>query len=188
MRKTNIFGRKVGRTKVLYLIIMIFVVVVGSYYAMIQIQDKRLNELQQQEIVLQDQIDDLLETSLLTTYHEVGQIIQFLPNTYNQLGIINEINFVKNLSGLSLASNYSLSLDDEATSPFEQNLPTSVKFVRISLAMTIDDPALILDFIDNLLDQDQMYYIDTLSVSYTNDSRATIQMTIYTFYNDVELS
>jgi hypothetical protein len=54
--------------------------------------------------------------------------------------------------------------------------------------MTIDDPALILDFIDNLLSQDQIYYIDTLSVSYTNDFRAIIQMTIYTFYNDVELS
>jgi type II secretory pathway pseudopilin PulG len=188
MRKTNVFGRKVSHTKVLYIIVIIFVIIVGSYYSMIRIQDNRLEELQQQEIVLQDQIDDLLETSQLTTYHDVGQIIQYLPNTYNQLGIINEINFVKNLSGLSLASSYSLSLDEQAVSPFEQNLPATVKFVKISLSMTIDDPALILDFIDNLLSQDQIYYIDTLSVSYTNDFRAIIQMTIYTFYNDVELS
>ena len=103
MRKTNVFGRKVSHTKVLYIIVIIFVIIVGSYYSMIRIQDNRLEELQQQEIVLQDQIDDLLETSQLTTYHDVGQIIQYLPNTYNQLGIIIEINFFKNLSGLSLA-------------------------------------------------------------------------------------
>ena len=52
MRKTNVFGRKVSHTKVLYIIVIIFVIIVGSYYSMIQIQDNRLEELQQQEIVL----------------------------------------------------------------------------------------------------------------------------------------
>jgi len=188
MRKTNVFGRKINQTKALYLIIVVFVIVVGLYYTIVEIQSNQLAELQQQEILLQNQIDDLLETSQTETYHEVSQIIQYLPNEYNQLGIINEIGFVRNLSGLALATQFSLNFDVDTDSPFSQQLPSSVMFVEISISMTVDNPSLILDFVDNLLDQDQIYMIDSLSVNYLDDGRATVQVICYTFYNDVLVS
>ncbi|MBU1094247.1 MAG: hypothetical protein KKH01_07280 [Firmicutes bacterium] len=188
MRKTNVFGRKVHRAKLLYLVFFVFVAVIALNYTIIQIQTSQLEELQQQEIILQDQIDNLLETSQLETYHEVSQIIQYLPNTYNQLGIINEIGFVRNLSGLALATNFSLNFDESTDSPFEEDLVSTVTFTKITLSMTIDNPTLIFDFIDNLLAQDRIYYIDALEVTYTTDDKAMIQMTIYTFYNDVLIS
>lgn len=188
MRKTNVFGRKVHRAKLLYLVFFVFVAVIALNYTIIQIQTSQLEELQQQEIILQDQIDNLLETSQLETYHEVSQIIQYLPNTYNQLGIINEIGFVRNLSGLALATQFSLNFDVDTDSPFSQQLPSSVMFVEISISMTVDNPSLILDFVDNLLDQDQIYMIDSLSVNYLDDGRATVQVICYTFYNDVLVS
>ncbi len=188
MRKVNVFGRKVNQTKALYLIVVVFAIVVGLYYVILEIQSNQLAELQQQEVLLQNQIDDLLETSQTETYHEVSQIIQYLPNVYNQLGIINEIGFVRNLSGLALATNFALNFDIDADSPFEEKLPNTIQFVKISISMTIDDPILILDFIDNLLDQDQIYMIDSLSVNYLNDGRATVQLTVYTFYNEVLVS
>ncbi len=188
MRKLNVFGRKINHTKTLYLLIVVFAIVIALYYTISEIQSNQLEELKQQEISLQNNIDDLLETSQSETYHEISQIIQYLPNAYNQLGIINEIGFVKNLSGLALATNYSLNIEESSASPFEMNLPSTLVFTKISLNMTIEDPLLIMDFMDNLLSQDRIYYIDTLNVSYTNDNKAIIQLVIYTFYNDVELS
>ncbi|MBN2299825.1 MAG: hypothetical protein JXC31_01430 [Acholeplasmataceae bacterium] len=188
MRKTNVFGRKINQSKMLYLIFAVFVIAVAGYFSIVEIQSNRLNNLQAEQVIIQSQIDDLLETSQSTTYHDISQIIQYLPNSYNQLGIINEINFIKNISGLALATNYSINFDEFAESPFEQDLPDTVKFAEISLSMQIDDPDLILDFMDNLLDQNRLYYIDQLSVSYTVDSGASIQMTFYTIYNDVSLA
>lgn len=188
MRKTNVFGKKVNQAKVLYILFFVFIIVIALYYTIVEIQTKQLLELQHQEIILQDQIDNVLETSQSETYHEISQIIQYLPNTYNQLGISNEIGFVRNLSGLALATNFSVSFEASSDSPFEEDLPDTIVFTKISLSMTIDDPTLILDFIDNLLSQDRIYYIDEMVVTYSNDSRAIIQMTIYTFYNDVVIS
>ncbi len=188
MRKTNVFGKKVNQAKTLYLIIAVFVLVVAGYFTIIQVQNNKLIQLQEQEVVLQSQIDTLLATTQSETYHEISQIIQYLPNQYNQLSILNELDFVKNLSGLALATGYSVDFIENADSPFTQALPDTVKFAQIDLSMHITDPDLILDFIDNLLDQDRLYYISTMSVSYTDIGEATIQMTLYTFYNDVVLS
>lgn len=188
MRKVNVFGRKVNQTKALYLIFVVFVLVVGLYYTIVEIQSNQLEELKQQQVLLQNQIDDLLETSQTETYHEVSQIIQYLPNVYNQLGIINEIGFVRNLSGLALATGFSLNFDLEANSPFVEKLPSTVQFVEISISMTVSDATLILDFMDNLLDQDQIYMIDSLFVNYLIDGRATVQLVVFTFYNNVLVS
>lgn len=188
MRKIDVFGRKVNQAKILYLIIIVFVIVIGAYFAINEIQTNKLEELQAQQELWQSQIDDLLETNQTVSYHEVSQIVQYLPNTYNQLGIINEIGFVKNLSGLALASNYSLSFNESADSPFDDELPDTVMFAKISLSMFIEDPALILEFMDNLLAQDRIYYIDQINVTYTDSGQAMIQMTLYTFYNVVDIS
>ena len=187
MRKTNVFGRKVNQARALYLIIFVFVLVIGGYYLIEEVQTKNLEELQAQQVDLQYQIDDLLMSTQTDTYHDISQIIQYLPNSYNQLSIINEISFVRNLSGLALATNFELNFDESADSPFEESLPSSVNFVRIDLSMTVTDPLLVLDFIDQLLDQDLIYYIDALNVNYTT-AGAIIQMTIYTFYNDVNIA
>lgn len=188
MRKINVFGKKVNQAKALYLIIAIFIIVVAGYFVIVEVQTNKLAALQEQEVVLQNQIDDLLESSQAGTYHEISQIIQYLPNQYNQLSILNEIDFVKNLSGLALATGYSVNFDESADSPFSQSLPETVKFAKIDIQMHISDPNLILDFMDNLLDQSRLYYISTLSVSYTDTNEALVQMTVYTFYNDVVLS
>ncbi len=187
MRKTNVFGRKVNQAKTLYLIIFVFIAVLAGYYLIQQVQSKRLLELEQQQIVLQNQIDDLLETSQTDTYYEISQIIQYLPNSYNRLSIVNEVAFVRDLSGLTLATNYGLTFEESADSPFEESLPETLQFTKIALTMTIDTPELILDFIDNLLDQDLIYYIDTINVTYASGN-AVVQMTIYTFYNDVNIA
>ncbi|GEM_PF-499358 len=188
MRKINLFGQKINQTKILYLIVLVFIIVIGGYFAITEIKTNQLEDLQAQELVLQNQIDDLLESSQLVTYHEISQIIQYLPNTYDQLSIINELGFIKNLSGLALATNYQLSFDQDAESPFAESLPDTVNFTKISMSMYVDDPTLVLDFIDNLLEQDRIYYIDQLSVSYSDDGSAMVQMDLYTFYNEVNVS
>ena len=185
MRKIDVFGRKINQAKPLYIIILVFVLVISGYYAITQYQSNKLLQLEQQEEELQTEIDTLLNSNEQESYHEIGEIIQYLPNTYNQGRIVNDLNYVRNVSGLALATGYQVSFTPTTESPFTETLPQTIKFVRITISMTIEDPLLIIDYIENLIDQDQIYYIEHLSVSYLSDGSATIELEIFSFYNDI---
>ena len=185
MRKIDVFGRRINQAKPLYIIILVFVLVISGYYAILQYQSNALQELEQEEELLQTQINALLSSDEQVSYHEIGEIIQYLPNTYNQGRIVNDLNYVKNVSGLALAEQYQVTFTTNAASPFTETLPSTVKFVRISMSMTIEDPLLILDCIENLIDQDQIYYVRNMNVTLLTDGSATVELVVYSFYNDI---
>ena len=188
MRKIDVFGRKINQTKPLYLIILVFIIVIAAYFAIVRFQANELQDLKDQEEELNTQIDAILNANEELSYHEIGEIIQYLPNTYNQTSIISDLNFVKNVSGLALATGYQTTFTVDTTSPFEEELPSTVRFIKIVITMNIDDPLLILDYVDYLIEQDQIYYLNKLNVSYLSDGAASIQLEIYTFYNAVDIS
>ena len=188
MRKIDVFGHKINQTKPLYLIILVFIVVIAAYFLIVRFQTNELQDLKDQEEQLNSQIDAILNANEELSYHEIGAIIQYLPNTYNQTSIISDLNFVKNVSGLALATGYQTTFTVDTASPFEEELPSTVRFVKIVITMNIDDPLLILDYVDYLIEQDQIYYLNKLNVSYLIDGAASIQLEIYTFYNAVDIS
>lgn len=96
-----------------------------------------------------------------------------------------EIELLRNLSGLSDASGYKISFIQDTASPFEYTLPSTVKFVSISISMTVPDVNSILVFIDNIQNQNSIFYIKNFNLSIGADGRASVQIILYTFYNDV---
>ncbi len=187
MRKQDVFGRKINQSKPLYLLVIVFALLVLTYIIILNLKNFSLNRLSAEEAQIQTEIDDLLDSSQTVTYHEIAEIIPYLPITYNQASVVNELNLVKNLSGLSLAEDYRLTFTEAANSPFSETLPTTIKFIHISISMTIADPTLVMDYIDALLEQDRLFYINTVNVSYTTDGGAYVSMSVYTFYNDIDL-
>ena len=188
MRKMNVFGHKINQTKPLYLIILVFIIVISGYYAIIQLQAKELSDLKKEEESLNTHIEAILNNNEELSYHEIGEIIQYLPNTYNQTSMINDLNYVKNVSGLALAESYKEAFTVDTTSPFTETLPSTVRFVKIVITMTIDEPLFILDYIDYLIALDHIYFVSKLNVYYLSDGKASIQLEIYAFYNAVNVS
>ncbi|MDI6452593.1 hypothetical protein [Peloplasma aerotolerans] len=188
MRKYDVFGKKINQNRTLLYIFIVFVLVLGGYLLIQNIQQKRLEELRRQEIAIQNQIDQLLHMEQPVSYHSISEIIQFLPNTFNQSTISHQIESVKNVSGLSAVENYQITFNTNVTSPFTDDLPSSVRFVRLTISFVTDNPLNVLDFIDHLYDLDLIYYIAQVQVLYTDDDEAIIQMIVYTFYNDVDIS
>lgn len=187
MRKLDVFGRRISQVKFVYMMIVVFVVVLAARLIVLRIQSARLDALLAQETQLQMQIDTILSDNDAFSYHEIAEIVPFLPNAYQPILISNDFEIAKNLSGLSSATNYQTELDPDAESPFDFNLATSVKYVHITLDMNIDDATKILDFIDHLLALDRLYFIDTLTVSLLDGGGAVVTMSLYTFYNDVAI-
>lgn len=188
MRKYDTFGKKISQVKAFYYLFFIFIFLVAGYLLVTNLQNNRYQDLVQEERVIQRQINTLLQNTNQETYHEIGEIIQYLPNAFDQNAIHRELEYVRNLSGLSLAQNYQVTYQLDAATPFTHTLPSTVKFVRMAITFQTDQPDGILDYIDNIYGQDTLYYISQMSVSYQIEGVASVQVLIYTFYNDVILT
>jgi hypothetical protein len=182
MRKYNVFGKKLSKTKALPLMIVIFIGVIAGYYLINYTQNNRLDELEQNEIVLRNQIDQILESEENESYLEIGELMPYIPVLFNQQVIENDIIIAKNLAGLALSEDFLITVVNDVDSPFEDEQPEDLRFVRISVSFIADNDIKAIDFMDQLLALDHMYYISSVQASYLIDGNLQIQFVIYGFY------
>ncbi len=185
MRKTNVFGKKINQVKVIYFIVFIFAVVFGARVYILNLQANRLAYYQEQEEDILNRIDDIVGSNQTESYHLIGEIIQYLPNTYTEAQISDEVEFVMNLSGLSLAQGVEVTVEEEANTPFGNEVPTTVKAISVGLSYSTNNLTGIMEFVNHLYDQDRIYYIESLNVNINLSGQATVNMIFYTFINDV---
>lgn len=188
MRKTNVFGKRISQVKVVYFIAIIFALVFGARVYILNLQEERLTYYQDQESEILSRINAIVNSNTEETYHLIGEIIQYLPNTYTSQQIQDEVEFVMNLSELSLATDISVALAEQATTPFGNLVTTTVKAIKVSLSFTTDTPDQVLDFVTNLYAQDRIYYIESSHVSINSLGSADVSFVFYTFYNNVSVS
>ncbi len=181
MRKYDIFGKKISQIKFVYLLIIVLLLGIVGYFGVIRLQVNRLDELEKQEKAIQQQIDRLLAINEPVTYQTIDELIPYLPQSYDQYIINQELNYILNSSGFEEIEKYSVVYNEDVLSPFDQVLPTSVKFVRISINLTVMEPEKLLNYLDYLYDLNRLYLIEQFSVSYTIDG-AIAQIVLYTFY------
>jgi len=62
MRKVNVFGKKINQVKTIYIIVFLFAIIFAARTWMISIQTDRLESLQADELILDRQLNQLLET------------------------------------------------------------------------------------------------------------------------------
>lgn len=188
MRKIDVFGRKLNLTRPFYLIILIFAIVLPGYFLIQNYFNAKMDELSAQRTQLQNQIITLLGESQEEALLEIDEMTPYLPTNYSQNAILSELESVKNLAGLALAANYELSIQDDVEIPFDQVIPSTVKGVKMTLSMTIDDASKILDYTDILISLDTIYYIESLEVTYFGQNQAMVELVFYSFYNDIIIS
>ncbi|BCR35584.1 hypothetical protein [Mariniplasma anaerobium] len=182
MRKYNVFGKKLSKTKALPFMILIFIGVIVGYYLINYTQNIRLDELEENEIVLRNQINQILESEETESYLEIGELMPFIPVSYNAQAIQNDVTIARNLAGLTLAENFRTTLVNDVDSPFDEDQAENLKYVRISVSFTATDDTDAIDFMNQLLDLDHIYYISSVSASYLIDGGLQIEFIIYGFY------
>lgn len=188
MRKVDVFGRKQNQARPLYLLILVFVVIFAGYYLSNYMQQNELKalELRQQEI--QRNINQLVNIPEEETYHLIGEIIHELPNQFSQYHIINDLNYIRSASGLLGATDYVVQIEDRQSSPYTFTLPSTIRFVKISVGFSTDRPERILDYLDYITTMDRFYVVSKAEIYYDDLNNAYAFLTIYSFYNDVQIN
>jgi len=184
MRKYDIFGKKISQVKFIYLLIVIFLLAIAGYFGVINLQESRLYELEQQERLIQRQINQLLSTEQPITYQTIDELLPYLPTTFDQYVVSTELLEARNAASFQSISNYAVSYNTQVASPFTATMPAQLKYVRISMNITVTEPAKLLDFIEALYAHDRLYYIQQFNVTMTTDG-AIAQLVIFTFYHDI---
>lgn len=188
MRKINVFGQKQNQARPLYLTVLVFFVVFAGYYISNYLQDQRLAELEAEQARIQSLINQVINTPENETYHQIGEIIFQLPNTFDEYDIVNDLNYIRRASGLLESDLYKVDITDDADSPYTFSLADTVKFVQIKITFDTNYPERVLDYLDYITSLDRFYYVSDVRISFLEDSPDFVQITLYSFYNDVELN
>lgn len=185
MRRYNVFGKKLSKTKALPLMILIFVVVIAGYYLMSVYQNQKLDELEQREVELNLEISQLINDQENITYLEIGEIMPFLPSSYDNQSIDNEILIAKNLALFESTDTFNHTITNDVNSPFDEALDQQIKFTRINVSFNVDDHIKALSFMDSIIDMTTIYHIDSMDLSFLTNGNVQVDMVIYTFYYDM---
>ena len=184
MRKVNVFGKKISQVSTIYVIVFLFAIIFALRTWMLSVQTEQLESLQADELILERELNQLLESEQEEIFHPIGEIVTAFPLSVNLLDIDNELLYLKHASGMAFASVYQYEIIVDADNPFEESLPSSVKFIEIRFDITTNDVSHITHFIDLMIELDRIYYIDSLDVS-LNDGEIITSIIVYTFYNPI---
>ncbi|HAQ56260.1 MAG TPA: hypothetical protein DCR44_02485 [Acholeplasmatales bacterium] len=185
MRNRNVFGKKINHVSFVIILVVLFLGVIGTRLGMLAILETQLSELEREQAVLQGRIDAILIETENRTYHDVLDIIDELPMSFDQIGISDDLSIARGLSEIAFAD-YNEAIQNDVDNPFTTELPTSVRAVAITISMTVTDASLIPDYLDAIAGLGRIFYIDAVTVDYL-DIGAYVTLTVFTFYNDVDL-
>ena len=186
MRKYNVFGKKLSKTKALPFMILIFIVVIAGYYLITMFQTNQLESLRQEELRLRSEIEALLADENESTYLEIGEIMSILSQSFERASIENDLLIAKGIAALNDAENYRVDITDQVDYPLEEAVADSIVSVRINISFITDDGSSILTYVDTILDANYIYYIDSFNLTTLTDGSIQTSITFYTFYNAIE--
>ena len=182
MRKNNVFGKSNNASRPLYTLAIVFVAVIIGYVALLIYSSVNISNLQTENSQIQQSINNLLLNEQSKTYKSVEELIPYLPNEFTQSTVYNEIILTRNLSGLELSNNFHISFIIDSDNPFEETINTDLKYVKISISFSTDDPAKALDYVNNIISLDRLYYVNTTDLNILSSDNTMVVIDLYTFY------
>ena len=181
MRKRDVFGRRINHVSFVIILVVLFIAIIGGRFAMLAVLDNRLAGLEVEQTDLERRIAAIVAATEAETYHEIADIIDELPQAFDQIGVSDDLSIARGIAGIG-SSDYLETIEDDAANPFGEALPEGVVAVRIEITMTVDDASKILAYLDAVAGLDRIYHIDELTVDIL-DEGAYASLTIYTFYD-----
>ena len=182
MRNHDVFGKRKNQNKPLIILAIVFLAIIIGYVTILLYSTTTVSRLQTENSQIQANINTLLLNEQSKTYRSIEELIPYLPNEFIQSRIYDEIILTRNLSGLIAADNFSVDFSLDSTSPFEETINENLKYVKITVSFSTDNPILALDFVDNIISLDRLYYLQSTKLDILSNDNTMVVIDLYTFY------
>jgi len=189
MRKTNVFGKKQSQIRPFFVFLAVFIVLVPAYLLVDYVFEQELTDLQDQGQEIQREIDQLISTHQSSGPGEIsaGMIYTGFESYYFDYYLQDQVVLLLNQTGIVLEPTDQIIVSTSSNNPISTALPEDIVIKEINADITVNNFSQIIDFMNLLIDQDQLYYIDTLQSALLEDGSYHIQMSFYVFYLENEI-
>lgn len=194
-RKRNVFGKRLTRFGLIGTIIGLVLVFAAVKVIFTLQQNAKQKKIDDDLVAVKEEIKNYKRqiNRKADSYENVGELIATLPASFDRQATSLDLDRMVILSGLSESTTSTRKMTEASTLPFECSVST-VKAYQITMTLygKVDDVNSVLNFMNYLMDysHENFYYIE--SINYSEDrsiyKRSTTTITLYTFYNDIELT
>lgn len=185
MRNSNLFGKKIRRVNIVFILVFILIIELSGYLFLSYLQQNKIDQLKEDQADIQLAINQALDQSSEEEYLQISEMVDHLPTTISAFLISEELELLRNLTGISLDSNFNLEISMNVTNPFHHTFASTFRSVSIDVTMDVDDSSLLFDFLDNLDSMERIYYVEDVKVVLYTDGSARAELTLFTFYNAI---
>lgn len=194
-RKRNVFGKSTTRFGLIGVIAFLAIAFISlkviSTLKQNKDQKKIDDKLAQVEAKIKKDQKDL--NKKVASYENVGKLIATLPTNFDQQATSIDLDRIITLSGLYEVDGDKRLITEDAGMPFTCSIDT-IKSVRIQFTLygENDDIDSLIKFIDYITDYSHEYFYYIEKMDYVEDrsyrKRSSTTFTMYTFYNNIDLS
>ena len=194
-RKRNVFGKRLTRFGLIGTIIGLVLVFAAVKVIFTLQQNAKQKKIDDDLVAVKAEIQTYKRqiNRKADSYENVGELIATLPASFDRQATSLDLDRMVILSGLSESTTSTRKMTEASSLPFECSVST-VKAYQITMTLygKVDDVNSVLNFMNYLMDysHENFYYIE--SINYSEDrsiyKRSTTTITLYTFYNDIELT
>lgn len=184
MRKVNVFGQKQSQVRPFYVLIFIFILLVPAYLVMNYFQESRLETLEDEASSIQADINRYIrlsnqEEEIIITEGMVDSGFAYYRFDYY---IQEEIITLIESNNLIYESDDSISITNVETPPISINVPDDIQIKKIDILFTITSESNYISFLKTLLEDNQLYYIDSVNIISLETGEFRVTTSIYGFY------
>lgn len=184
MRKHNVFGKKLSQIRPFYVLLVVFIVIIPAHFALNYYQESKLETLKEEQSQLEQQVNSLLENYQFEVDDEInaGDVYSGFKHYYFDYYLEEDINLFLDLTELSLVESKTIFIESDVNNPFEESLPEELTLKKVSLEFILTEQDNLFNFLDLLLNENQLFYIDNVNVSLLVDDSLAVAIDIYVFY------
>jgi len=181
MRKKDVFGKKINMSKPLFNLILIFAIAILGYLGIFYYQNYQMTLLEAEQSQIEATITSQILLNQESSYQKIESLLPYLPESYDEAIIYNEMLLVMNLSGLN-SDNFSISFQPDADIPFSDSLSDNLACVKMSISLAVDNIDDFFTYLDYLDSMNRIYYVNDSVISFDADNSASVSISVYTFY------
>ncbi|MDA3932580.1 MAG: hypothetical protein PF513_07570 [Tenericutes bacterium] len=184
MRKTNVFGKKHSRVRPFYAFLLVFIIIFPTYMMVNYVLEQRLDALEVETAQIEGEINQLISQHQSSEPSEItaSMIYTGFESHHFDYYLRDEVILLLNMSDITMKDSSQITINTSTNNPLSGNLSDDIIIKEISITMTVDDLTEMIDFLNLLHSQEQLFYIDHLQSSLLEDGSYRIQTTIYVFY------
>ncbi len=194
-RKRNVFGKRLTRFGFIGTIIGLVICFAAVKVFFTLQQNKKQQKIDKELAEVKQKIKDYKKelNKKQESYTNVGELIATLPASFDRQATSLDLDRIVILSGLTESTTSTRKMTEASALPFECSVST-VKAMQINMTLygKVDDIDSVLNFINYLTEysHENFYYIESLNYSEDRSiyKRSSTSVTLYTFYNDIELN